>query len=752
MNKRSIFLIFLISCNFIFAQIMTNQPSIGYVYQAGGQRGTTLEIIVGGQNIRGARNAYFSTDKIKVLQVNPLPSLNPQQKRLLAKNLREIITNMYRKEYRKPEIVYEMDGVKLPKHPLLENLENKSFEELRFIAETFLGPFRTEQIKRSIQEKVMIKVEISPDTEPGIYELRVQSPLGLTNFLNFYVSEYKEVKEKEKIPYYTIFDPLKEVFDIPLIINGQITPGDVDRFYFNAKKGQKLVIELKGREIIPFMADAVPGWFQGVLTLYDSSGREIAYADDYYFNPDPVIFYEVKKDGEYMIEVRDALYRGREDFVYRLFIGEKPFITHIFPPGGERYEKTIVSIYGWNLPQKTVELDTEDIGIHRKSFDFNGIYSNQIYYMVDEIPEINEREPNDSLKNAMQIIMPQIVNGTISKSGDIDIYKFKCSKGDKIVAEVYSRRLNFPLDSIITLMDSSGKVLISNDDYFDKSFDTITHHADSYIYYEIPDDGIYYFKITDVKGHGGDEYIYRLRIEKSKPDFKIFIVPSAINITSNNTVPFYIYAVRKDGFDGEIEVSLKDCPEGLILSGNKIPKGKDKICMTITADTNFNFLNKPVRIKIEGTVNINGKLIKREAIPADEMMQAFAYYHLLPSSELLFYPGRSRFFKSQPISLNEKFIKIPSGGSVKIEGKISGYSENEKITLELKDPPDGITIEDLKIENDTVSFRIKAEPKIKKGFSDNLIIEVFSEPKEETSQKKQRSSKGFLPALMFEII
>jgi len=752
MNKKIVFSIFLILSNFIFSQIMTNQPSIGYVYPAGGQRGTTVEVIVGGQNLRGTRNAYFSTDKIKILEVIPVPSLNPQQKRLLMRNLRAIITSMERREYKKPEVIYEMEGVKLPNHPLLKDLENKTLEELKNIAEIFLSPFRTEQIKRSIQEKVLIKLEIAPDIEPGIYELRLQTPFGLTNFLNFYVDDYKEIKEKEKIPFFTIFDPLKEVFDIPIIINGQITPGDVDRFYFKARKGQKLVIELKGREIIPFMADAVPGWFQGVLTLYDSSGKEIAYADDYYFNPDPVIFYEIKEDGEYSIEVKDALYRGREDFVYRLFIGEKPFITHIFPAGGQMYEEATVSIYGWNLPLNTFQLDTEECGIHKKTFNLNGLYSNSVFYMVNEIPEINEKEPNDNFKNATQIITPQIINGRIQKKGDVDVYKFRCVKGKKIVCEVYSRCLNYPLDSYISLFDSTGKKLISNDDYYDKTFDTITHHADYYIYYEVPEDGIYYLMIRDINGNGGDEYIYRLRIEEAKPDFKIFVVPSSINIVSGNTVSFFVYAIRKDGFDGEIEVLLKDAPAGLILSGNKIPKGKDKICMTITLDSTFKFTDNPFKIKIEGIANINGKIIKSDAIGADEMMQAFAYYHLIPSSEILFYPGRIRFFRTNPVSLNENFIKIPSGGTVKVEGKILTYSENEKITIELKNPPDGITIEDVKIENDIISFNLKADKKLKSGFSDNLIIEVFSEPKEESNPKKTRTSKGILPALTIEII
>ncbi|MCM8785203.1 MAG: PPC domain-containing protein [Candidatus Omnitrophica bacterium] len=751
MNK-TFFLFFLILINTALPQT-SNQPSIGYVYPAGGQKGTTLEIIVGGQNIRGARNAYFSTEKIKVLSITPVPSLSPQQKQLLIRNLRAIVTSWYRKDNKKPEIVYEKDGVKIPKHPLLQNLEDKTYDEIKNIIEIFLMPFNPLQVKRSIQEKVLLKIEISPDTEPGIYELRIQTFAGLTNFLKFYVNDVKEVREKEKISQFSIFNPQKEVFELPVIINGQIFPGDVDRFYFNAKRGQKLLIELKGREIIPFMADAVPGWFQGILTLYNSKGEQLVFADDYFHNPDPVIFYEVKEDGEYIIEVRDAIYRGREDFVYRLFIGEKPFITHIFPSGGERYEEATVNIYGWNLPKKTIELNTYQPGIYSEILNFNGVYSNQINYMINEIPEIIEKEPNDNLKNANMIIIPQIINGIISKKGDVDIYKFRGRKGNKIAIEVFSRRINYPLDSKITLMDSNGKTLTSNDDFYDKSFDLITHHADSYIIFELPKDDIYYIKILDTQLNGGENYIYRIRVEKANPDFKIFIVPSSINIPISGTALFYVYVVKKDGFDEEIEITLKDAPSGLTLSGNKIPKGKDKICMTITAEPTFTYLNKPVPIKIEGIANIGGKIIKREAIPADEMMQAFAYFHLVPSCQLLtFFTRGGRFSKGQLISLNEKNIKIPSGGTTKIEGKILNYSPNEKITIELKDPPNGISIEDFKIENDLISFTIKANEKLKKGTSDNLIIEVFSEPNEQSSTKKQKTSLGILPAISFEII
>ena len=77
----------------------------------------------------------------------------------------------------------------------------------------------------------------------------------------------------------------------------------------------------------------MPGWFQAAVTLFDDAGLEVAYDDDFRFHPDPVLHCEIPKDGYYLLEVKDALYRGREDFVYRVTIGELPYVDGDLPAG-----------------------------------------------------------------------------------------------------------------------------------------------------------------------------------------------------------------------------------------------------------------------------------------------------------------------------------------------------------------------------------------------------------------------------------
>ena len=166
--------------------------------------------------------------------------------------------------------------------------------------------------------------------------------------------------------------PTDMAITLPAIVNGRIkprlakpqggrperpfTPGDADRYRFSARQGQSLTIAASARELMPYLADAVPGWFQAVLTLYDASGKEVAYDDDFRFHPDPAIHYVAPTDGEYTVEIRDALYRGREDFVYRIAIGELPFVTDIFPLGGRTGARTTVELSGWN-PVSYTHLD-----------------------------------------------------------------------------------------------------------------------------------------------------------------------------------------------------------------------------------------------------------------------------------------------------------------------------------------------------------------------------------------------------------
>ena len=147
-----------------------------------------------------------------------------------------------------------------------------------------------------------------------------------------------------------------------------------------------------------------------------ASGRELAYRDDFRFDPDPVLYYEIPADGEYVLEIKDSIYRGREDFVYRITVGETPFIGTIFPLGGPAGKVADVEVRGWNLPTRHVKYDGQKKppGIHPLRTSKDGQFSNFVPFDLDTLPECAADAPGAT----QALTLPVIVNGRIAKPND----------------------------------------------------------------------------------------------------------------------------------------------------------------------------------------------------------------------------------------------------------------------------------------------------------------------------------------------
>jgi len=800
-TQRIMFVMLTLCATAAWGQSVTREPQIGYLYPGGGQQGTVIQIVAGGQYLGGATDVYISGQGVHgsvVKYIKPLRNIQKEQRQLIQMRMKEVRDMRLaelpgsggrtgpqqkastRKTADRPgqsekKNDAKAEEVKMPDYPLLYDLEDKSLRELAHISSVLFFPRNKLQMNRQLAEMVLIEITIDPDAQPGSRELRLVTKTGLTNPMVFRVGLLPEVRELEpnnrqayQVPPNMMRIrnlPKERALELPVQLNGQIMPGDVDRFRFRARKGQQLVIEAHARSLVPYLADAVPGWFQAVLALYDAGGKEVAFADDYRFNPDPVLFYKIPENGEYELEIRDSIYRGREDFVYRIAVSEQPFITQTFPLGGRVGVETVVSINGWNLAGTKLPLDTRRGGnnIRKTAYYDEKCFSNSVTYAVDTLPECNETESNNTPEQAQLIELPEIINGRIAESGDVDMFRFDGRAGDKIVAEVYGRRLNSPLDSLLRLTDSSGDVLEWNDDHVLKDshlhkdvMGLITHHADSYLLAELPKDGNYYVQLSDTQHHGGGAYGYRLRIAPAQGDFALRVTPSSISMRAGGTVPICVHALRKDGFDGGIDVVLKDAPAGFKLNGGRVPAGRDRVRLTLTVPAKASA--KPFTLQLEGRASIGGYAIRRLAVAADDVMQAFLYRHLVPAQDFLVFVQKSRW-GVPPVELaGSSPVRIPAGGSAKVRVKTARRANFKGVQLQLNEPPEGLTMHDVTIVPNGLAFQLKAEKDImQSGFADNLIIEAFRESvvkgkDGKPTGQKRRNSMGVFPAIPIEIV
>src|SRR5205814_278460 len=85
-----------------------------------------------------------------------------------------------------------------------------------------------------------------------------------------------------------------------------------------------------------------------LLVLRDSSGREIARADDTY-GADPLLIHRFERDGDYLIEIRDVRYHGNPSWVYRLTLTRRPWVTALLPMVARPGETATLQLVGANL-------------------------------------------------------------------------------------------------------------------------------------------------------------------------------------------------------------------------------------------------------------------------------------------------------------------------------------------------------------------------------------------------------------------
>jgi hypothetical protein len=706
------------------ARAQVSSPHVGYVYPAGGKQGTTFEVKIGGEYLDGATSLRISGEGVQAKVLGQTRPLTQKEIGALRKKLQE-----------------------------LQKKEQKTAEDRKEIAQIQrkLAPPPV-QPTPALAEIVTLEVSIDEKAAAGPRQLRLLGNTGMSNPIVFVVGELPEVSQKKALIDPEAPRPRTPDINVtlPAVLNSQIMAGTVDRYCFSARKGQQLVFITHARSLIPYLADAVPGWFQAALTLYDKDGNEVAYSDHFHYQPDPLLAYKVPKDSEYVLEVRDALYRGREDFVYRIEAGELPFVTSVYPLGGPAKTHTTVALEGWNLPTSTLTLEPAAMkpGVLPLSVRNNGHTSNSVPFAVDSLAECLGNASNHTPEAAQPITLPTIVNGRITKAGLWDVYRFEGSQGQAIVAEVRARHLDSPLDSVLKLTNADGKVIAYNDDWEDKGQGLHTHYADSLIRTTLPAKATYYLHVGDAQGQGSSAHAYRLRVSAPHPDFELRVTPCSINARPGSTLAITVYALRKDGFAGEINLGFTYNPADFALEGAKIPAKQDVVRVTLQVPTTARA--KPVNLILEGRAVIDGHKVVRNATPAEEMMQAFIYHHLVPAKDLMVTVSGQARPRFPARVLHDGLIKIRAGGTAQIAIAIPRAAAENKIELVLNDPPDGITLKKVVMNPDGAVLLIHADgEKVMPGLRANLILEAFPEAQKGA---RARAPLGTLPAIPFEVL
>jgi hypothetical protein len=224
------------------------------------------------------------------------------------------------------------------------------------------------------------------------------------------------------------------------------------------------------------------------------------------------------------------------------------------------------------------------------------------------------------------------------------------------------------------------------------------------------------------------------------------------------SVPVTAYVLRRDGFTNAINLDLKDAPKGFSLSGAQIGENQDKAQFTLKAPPQAT--EAPVAITIEGHALIGNTMFTHAAVPAEDLMQAFFYRHLVPSHELdVVVNGSGRGFMRDAFKIiSETPVKIAPGGTARVRVSTPPGNFADRFKLELDNPPDGIALTNV-VSVPTgleLVFSCDAE-KARPGSKGNLICNVMPKNSGPANAQKKGGNQlrtvavATLPAVPFVV-
>ncbi len=506
---------------------------------------------------------------------------------------------------------------------------------------------------KAVPKKYLIT--IAADCPLGLHEARVMTPLGLSSSRIFSVGSVEEVVQVEPSTAPEKAMPLS----INSICNAVMPVRAVNHYRFNAKKDQRIIVDCAAR--------GIDSKLYPVAIIADSTGRDLLVE-----RRGDLLDFTVPEDGEYLIKVHELTFQGGPEFFYRLAIQELS--------AGERPQRlastAAVNAFSW-----------PPVGLAVQA-------------------AMSEVEPNDDGVKMQLITLPCDIAGTFFPAADVDVFEFSAKKGEVWWVEVASERLGLPTDpsilvqrvvesnadsgdretlvDVMELSDLPSPVKVSGNNY---AYDGPPYNAGSSDILgkvEIPEDGRYRLQLLDLFGGTRNDARnrYRLLIRQAEPDFALVAwamhmelrngdrnaLSKPMSLRPGATMALEVIAVRRDGFNGDIELSMENLPDGVTAQGLKIPAGQSRGIMLVSADEIATAGQASVRFV--GRADINGEAVTRPCRLASMAWPVKDAWSEIPSPRLLVdVPVSVGNAEVAPITIqptSEKPLEVTAGESLTI--------------------------------------------------------------------------------------
>lgn len=451
------------------------------------------------------------------------------------------------------------------------------------------------------ENELKLWFKTSADAKPGRHYFRVLTTDGCSELRALTLTPYPILREQRDSQ-----EAIQKVERSPQTANvtilGILEEGDRDRYTATFSKSERVTIEIEAVRLGYVLLDTV-------LTVYDPNGNVAATVDDTpLYKQDPFVTFVAEIAGEYTIEVRETAYEGDSRSRYALHVGNFMRPTFVFPLGGPIGEKLDLTIEGDYataatypvVPEATWNTEgfflTEGGVSSPTSIPFRASpFANVIEKEPNDTPELNDGNPEKPLASEI----PVAFNGVLERPGDMDCFAFQGKEGVVYVFEAFADRMGSLADTLITILDQNGNILVRNDDGY-------TH--DSRLEFRAPTTETYFLHVTDKLANGDWRFVYRVEATERLPNLTAFLPRQIRRSQEGQTlqVPqgnrsLMKFGVQRIFFQGAVQGELLSLPSGLTTSPIRLESDMYWVPVVISADSNAEVSGSLIEARVSST-------------------------------------------------------------------------------------------------------------------------------------------------------
>ncbi len=456
-------------------------------------------------------------------------------------------------------------------------LQRGATTKVRFNGDALTGVYQTLCYTSGIQDsdwnvredakQATVNMTIPVDFDRGWHSVRLVSTTGISELKTFYVSDQQLTAESQKPHRH---DTPQELTS-PSLLAGTLQPRDFDVYAFDAQPGQRISVEIHGLR-------AGRAMFDPRLDLIGPDGSTLGQSDDTALTrQDPFLSVIASSSGRHLIVVTESQNSGNNGFWYLLHLGSFPRPSMAKPLGGKpgsELNLTWLNEVGpmFDQPITLPAERSDEFPVFAE--DENGVAPSPIRLRVNDLPVVNELEPNGP-KSPQPISFPVAIHGAFQQEGDDDLFRVSVSAGQVLDVRAYAR---YPsrsaIDTVLAIRKSDNSYVMSNDD--------ANGGPDSMIRHTFAEAGEYFILIRDQMARGRADLTYRLEIQP--PAARLFFtsperqrnVSATVAVPRGNRMALLVYANRID-VGGEVKLVAGQLPDQVTVANISVPADRYKV-------------------------------------------------------------------------------------------------------------------------------------------------------------------------------